>query len=208
MAHPYHPSVIHRCNPGQPVKAVSPRCIPTAQLWINLWKLWIAIGNCWCCRDRFRGPHRRRAVLDCPALPRKREVPPQRPLPRPASSPELGWSGDPGVLPVRHAVERARPETRVVPPLPRGADGTPAGHAGGRPTMECVGRPTAGQTARGPSVAAHPAAAAARIPVDRGASWRRAASATGPSTPGTHTALRRDTALGLGGPRRPGACGS
>ncbi len=56
--------------------------IPTQQLWINLWKLWIAIGNYSRCpwiagapdprhskrhRKRFRGPHRRRGGSYCPA---------------------------------------------------------------------------------------------------------------------------------------------
>jgi|SRR5271166_2333581 len=84
------------------------------------------------------------AGFDCRALPRKRGCPDSRPLPRPASSPGLGWSGDPGVLPVRHSVERARAATRVVPPLPRGADGAAAGRAGGRSAMERAGWPADG----------------------------------------------------------------
>jgi hypothetical protein len=222
MAHRYHPAVIHSCGPGRPVEAVPMRYIPTRQLWINLWKLWIAIGNYWCCpaaRGRpasspercpiaslFRGsggaphsgPHTgaRIAVGAVPDRPA-----PRRPLPRPASSPRLGWSGDPGVLPVRHSVERARAAPRPVPTLPRGADGATAGHASGRPTVERAGWPGVGQAARGPCVAAHPAAASAGLPVDSGAPRRRAGSATWTTVPGAHAALRGDTALGFGGPR-------
>ncbi len=119
--------------------------------------------------------------------------------PRPASSPGLGWSGDPGVLPVRHAVERARAATRLVSPLPRGADGAPARHAGRRPAMERAGWPD-GRT-RGSRLAAQRAAAAAGRPVDRGAPGRRAASAPRPPVPGPHPALRSDPALGFGRPR-------
>jgi hypothetical protein len=70
MAHPYHPAVIHSCGPGKPVGAVLMRYIPRRRLWINLWKLWIAIGNCWCCPGRVPRPRIvGEAGLDCPAFP-------------------------------------------------------------------------------------------------------------------------------------------
>src|ERR1700752_4170125 len=74
-------------------------------------------------------------------------------------TPGLGWSGDPGVLPVRHSVERARAATRVVSPLSRGADGALGGRFGGRPAVEYSRRPTGGQIARVCRMAAHSAAA-------------------------------------------------
>jgi hypothetical protein len=45
---------------GHLVKAVLMPCIPGRPLWINLWKLWIAIGNCWCCPWMADAPDSRR----------------------------------------------------------------------------------------------------------------------------------------------------
>ena len=120
--------------------------------------------------------------------------------PRPASAalrpalkgPRLGWSGDSGVLPVRHSVERARAASRVVPPLSRGADGADGGCARTRPTLEYAGWPG------GPRPATHAATAAAGLPMDSGAPWFRAATAARTTAPRTHTALRRHTSLGAG----------
>jgi hypothetical protein len=61
--------------------------LPAHQLCINLWKLWIAIGNCVLLRvARYDAFGAAASWL--------------------AGSPGLIWSGDPGVLPVRHSVER------------------------------------------------------------------------------------------------------
>src|ERR1700739_1821826 len=57
-----------------------------------------------------------------------------------------------------------------------------------------------------PRIAAHAAAAAAGLQVDSGAPRRPTATATRTTVPGSHPALRRDPALGPGGPRRTG-CG-
>lgn len=173
---------------GQPLEAVVTLLLPPKGMWINLWKLWIAVG-----REFVADP------LDgclCTAFCAAGlswgwiELP-------------LGWSGDPGVLPVRHSVERARAATRVVSPLSRGADGPTGGSVGraaGQPAVEYTRGPAAGQTAGASRLAAH-AAAAAGLPLDSGAPRRRAAPATRTTTARTHPALRRDTALELVGPR-------
>jgi len=62
--------------------------VPLNSLWINLWKLWIA----------FDARVVAKAVLTGQ-------------LSRPGIVTGLIWSGDPGVLPVRHSVERARAAT-------------------------------------------------------------------------------------------------
>ena len=108
----------------------------------------------------------------------------------------LGLFGDPGVLPVRHSLERARTATRVVPPLSRRVDGAPGGYARSRFTLESA-RWSIGTTA-GPRVAAHPTGAAAGLPVDSGAPRRRTAGAARATVTRSHPALRRDPALGFG----------
>jgi hypothetical protein len=126
-------------------------------------------------------------------LPRDRDA-----LQGAASSPGLRWSGDPGVLPVRHSVERARTATRMVPPLSRRADGAPGGCGRGWSTVES-GRWPVG-TSAAPRVAAHLGSTPAGLPVDSGAPRRRTAHSTRATVPGAHPALRCDSALGIGRP--------
>src|SRR5689334_15496791 len=122
----------HRSLPPEAVAMLS---VPTRWVWINLWKLWIV----------FDGP------VGCRAA--RARAPARRSFPRAGTA--LVWSGDPGVLPVRHALERARSTARVVSPLPRGPDGAHAGWPPRRPAMECARRTDPGSPRDAAAVAAH-----------------------------------------------------
>ena len=100
-----------------------PRCYPQSdrnladrgcrghpsQLWINLWKLWIAPFSCVV-------GHVRSGAVACWSTRRLCYDPG---APQTVGCDLLGWSGDSGVLPVRHAVECARTPAQLVPSLPR-----------------------------------------------------------------------------------------
>ena len=178
MARLHHPGVIHSCTRVSRRGCVDGVPLPTARYVDKPVETVDSHRQLLALPDAAMPRSDRRRARSTPLLPPHAGVPPQR---RPAArhlSPGLGWSGDPGVLPVRHSVERARAATRVVSPLSRGADGAVGGRADGRPTVEYARCPAAGQTARGRRVAAHAAAAAAGLPLDSGAPRRRTARAT------------------------------
>ena len=108
------------------------------------------------------------------------------------SEPSLGWSDDPGVFPVRDAVERARPAASLVSALPR----RPAGAVGAAPAIGVECAPTAPADAPERQT---PAAAAAGIPLDRGAAGPPRRPGVRGGATGPDAALCGDSPLGSGG---------
>src|ERR1700744_2962789 len=95
----------------------------------------------------------------------------------------------------------------MVPALSRRVEGTAFGCAAAGTAVEFPKRPAAGCGATGftaACVSAHAAAVAAGLPVDSRPPRRRAAGPAQAAAPRAHAALRRDTPLGPGGPRRAG----
>jgi hypothetical protein len=173
-----------------------------ACLWIKLWKLWIAVQSYVVAGvgpDVPRtGPVARIVNGAGPLAPYSRRSA--------LAVARLRWSGDPGVLTMRHSVECPRTATRMVSPLPRGADGAAGGRAAAaRPAMEFARWPPGGYRFAAPRVAADAAAIATGLPVDSRAPRRRAGGRTQAAAPRTHTALRRDTPLGSDRSRRAGS---
>ena len=70
----------------------------------------------------------------------------------PSEQPSLGWSDDPGVFPVRDAVERARPAARLVPAVQR----RPAGAVGPGAPAAASGAPVRRAPPRHPRCARRP----------------------------------------------------
>ena len=109
--------------------------------------------------------------------------------------PSLGWSDDPGVFPVRDAVERAGPAACLVPAVqrhPAGAVGHATAFGVERATHRAAGEPKRSERPK------RPASAATGIPLDRGSARCRTAGPPAQAQPGPDSAVRGDSALGSG----------
>lgn len=110
------------CYPQIHRKLADRGCVrDPSQLWINLWKLWIAPFSCVL----------RHAYARCGACWARLWLCYGPSAPPPIAWHLLGWSGDSGVLPVRHPVECARTTAHLVPTLPGRPDGAAGRRASG-----------------------------------------------------------------------------